>query len=186
MPILRAEPVLQSEEIFASDLTSFHEGRWWVLHTKPRQEKSLARWLHATRIDFYLPTIEHRSRIRGRIVTAHLPLFPGYLFLHADQERRVASLTTNRVVRCLDVDNQHEFWNDLRQIHRLLASGLPVMPEQNLGPGMRVEITSGMLTGLTGTIVRSASGRRFVVRVDFIQQGASVLIEDFALSPIAC
>src|SRR5262245_36387549 len=106
MPILRAEPVLQSEEIFASDPANLNEGRWWVLHTKPRQEKSLARWLHAAGIDYYLPTIERRSRIRGRVITAHLPLFPGYLFLHADRERRVASLTTNRVVRCLDVDDQ--------------------------------------------------------------------------------
>jgi hypothetical protein len=50
--------------------------------------------------------------------------------------------------------------------------------------GAVVDITSGPLEGLRGTIIRSASGRRFVVRVDFIQQGASVLLEDFALIPV--
>ena len=47
-----------------------------------------------------------------------------------------------------------------------------------------MEITTGPLAGLCGTVVRTASGRRFVVRVDFIQQGASVLLEDCALLPL--
>jgi hypothetical protein len=39
-------------------------------------------------------------------------------------------------------------------------------------------------SGLKGRIKRTASGRRFVVQVDFIQQGASVLLDDFALARI--
>jgi hypothetical protein len=35
---------------------------------------------------------------------------------------------------------------------------------------------------MKGTIVRCASGRRFVVEVDFIQQGASVLMDESTLT----
>lgn len=185
MPILRAEPDVHPKGLFNVPPTDPASGfRWWVLHTKPRQEKSLARWLNATGITHYLPTATRRCRIRNRILTAHVPLFTGYVFLHGDRDRRVAALSTNRVVRCLGVADQERIWADLRQIHCLLASGLPVSPESTLVPGMPVEVVNGPLLGVTGTIIRHASGDRFVVRVDFIQQGASVLIDDFALAPL--
>lgn len=186
MPILSAEPDRFPADLFESaDVGDWGFGAdWWVLHTKPRQEKSLARHLHAAGVAFFLPTVNRRARIRGRVLTSRLPLFTGYVFLHADASGRLTALTSNRVARCLAVSDQQRFSDDLRQVERLLASGAPVTAEERLAVGSPVEITSGPLTGLSGVIVRSATGRRFVVRVDFIQQGASVLIDDFALVPL--
>jgi transcriptional antiterminator RfaH len=160
------------------------ERDWYVLHTRPRQEKSLARYLHAAGVSFYLPTVPRRSNVRGRVLTAHAPLFPGYLFLCADRDERVTALASNRIVNALEVSDRPRLWDDLRQIDRLLGTGLPVSDEMILAPGTPVEITTGPLAGLCGTVIRSASGRRFVVRVDFIQRGASVLLEDCALLPL--
>jgi transcriptional antiterminator RfaH len=181
VPILAAEPDRYPPHLFDGPPT----GRsWFVLHTKPRQEKCLARHLLAAGVSFYLPTVPRRNQIRGRTVTAHTPLFPGYLFLYADGEERVTALTSNRIVHSLVVHDQARLWADLRQIDRLLGAGLPVAAETRLAPGTPVEITTGPLAGLCGTVVRSGSARRFVVRVDFIHQGASVLLEDCALLPL--
>jgi transcriptional antiterminator RfaH len=155
-----------------------------VIHTRPRQEKSLARRLMAEGIAFYLPAVARRLRVRGRVLTSHVPLFTSYLFLHADRDERVAALATDRVVQSLEVHDQDRLWHDLRQIDRLIAAGAPVDTEPRLAPGTPVEITTGPLAGLSGTVIRTVSGRRFVVRVDFIQQGASVLLEDCALLPL--
>jgi transcriptional antiterminator RfaH len=133
---------------------------------------------------FYLPLARRRLRIRGRAVTSFVPLFPGYLFLLGDRDERVAALATRRVVRALDVADQEGLWGDLRQVYRLIASGAPVAPEDRLVPGAAVEIHSGPLAGLRGVIVRAASGHRFVVQVDFIQRGASVLIDEATLTPV--
>jgi transcriptional antiterminator RfaH len=184
MPILPAEPETFPAGLFEQPPRPADGRRWWVLHTKPRQEKSLARCLVAARAAYYLPAVGRRCRVRGRVLTARIPLFTGYVFLLADREERVAALATNRVVRCLEVPDQDGLWHDLAQVHRLIASGAPVIPEQRLAPGMIVEVTTGPLAGLRGKILRTATGRRFVVQVDFIQQGASVLIEDYALVPI--
>jgi len=116
-------------------------------------------------------------------LTAHVPLFTSYLFLLADRDERLAALASDRVVQVLTVHDQERLWHDLRQTQRLLATGAAVSAEDRLAPGTPVEITTGPLAGLYGTVVRTASGRRFVVRVDFIQQGASVLLEDCALLP---
>jgi transcriptional antiterminator RfaH len=181
VPILAAEP--DRYPVHLLDGAAPERG-WYVLHTKPRQEKSLARHLHAAGIAYYLPTVLRRSTVRSRVLTAHVPLFPGYVFLNADREERVTALASNRVVNSLIVADPSRLWDDLRQIDRLLNVGLPVSTETFLAPGTPVEITTGPLAGLCGTVVRTASGRRFVVRVDFIQRGASVLLEDCALLPL--
>jgi transcriptional antiterminator RfaH len=185
MPVLSPELDLYPDELL-SEREPDHEGErvWWVLHTKPRQEKSLVRQLHRSRIPYYLPLIARRWRLRGRIMTSHLPLFPSYVFLRGDRQERVSALSTNRVVRSLEVADQVGLSRDLRQIRRLIAAGLPIAPENRLTSGTLVEITSGPLAGLRGKILRSASGNRFVVQIDFIQQGASVVLDDFTLARV--
>ena len=84
----------------------------------------------------------------------------------------------------LEVADQKTLWDDLTQVHRLINTGAPITPEERLEPGAPVEISRGPLAGLKGRIIRAASGRRFVVQVNFIQRGASVLIDDFNLIAI--
>jgi transcriptional antiterminator RfaH len=184
MPILPAEPDRFPASLFDPQPSDAVSRNWWVLHTKPRQEKALARHLSAAGVPFYLPCISKRNRIRGRVLTSQVPLFTSYLFLLADGAERISALSSDRVVHSLEVHDQNKLWTDLRQIEQLIATGAAVTPEAQLAPGTPVEISTGPLEGLQGTIVRSASGRRFVVRVDFIQQGASVLLEDYALVPL--
>jgi transcriptional antiterminator RfaH len=185
MPLLPPEPNLFPDDLFAGPPAEVPDlGRvWWVLHTKPRQEKSLARQLLRARLPFYLPVVSRRCLVRQRILQSHVPLFAGYVFLLADRSERLNALTTGRIVRTLEVFDQQGLWHDLGQVYRLIASGAPVTPEARLAPGTPVVIRTGPLAGLRGRILRTASGQRFVVQVDFIQQGASVLLDDFCLAP---
>jgi transcription antitermination factor NusG len=182
MPILPAEPAHFPDHLFEEQAPPAAANRaWWVLHTKPRQEKRLAQHLHERHVPFFLPLVSRQVRIRARVVLSHLPLFPGYVFVLGNWEERVAALATGRVVQSLKVVDQELLWHDLRQIQQLIASGAPLTPEGRLEPGATVEIRSGPLAGLRGTIINSVSGRRFLVRVDFIQRGASVLLDDVGL-----
>lgn len=185
MPVLAQELDLYPDDLLSeTDLDDDGGRSWWVLHTRPRQEKSLVRQLHRARIPYYLPLIPRRWRLRGRMMTSHLPLFPSYVFLRADRQERVSALSTNRVVRSLEVPDQAVLWQDLRQIRRLITAGVPISPENRLTTGMMVEITCGPLAGLRGRILRSASGHRFVVQIDFIQRGASVELDEFTLARV--
>jgi len=182
MPILPAEPALYPECLFDEDRPpEVAERCWWVLHTRPRQEKRLARHLHTAEIPYFLPLIPRKVRVRARTVLSHLPLFAGYVFLLGTREERLAALASGRVVHTLEVKDQEGLWRDLWQVQRLIATGAPLTPEGQLVPGALVEIRGGPLAGLRGTIIQSVSGRRFLVRVDFIQRGASVLLDDVGL-----
>jgi transcription antitermination factor NusG len=184
MPILHAEPQLYPDQLFEPDREACSQRTWWVLHTKPRQEKSLARQLHGQGIPYYLPLVQKRLRVRNRLQTSYHPLFGGYLFLLADADERLAALATQRIVRVLEVPDQNGLWCDLAQIQRLIRSGVPIVPEDRLAPGTLVEIRTGPLAGLRGKIQACASRRRFVVEVNFIHRGASILLEDFTLTPV--
>src|SRR5262249_3823705 len=144
MPILSAEPALYPEYLFDEVRPAeVAERSWWVLHTRPRQEKRLAQHLNASQIPFFLPTVSRKVRVRSRVVLSHLPLFASYLFLLGTREERLAALNTGRVVHSLDVKDQEGLWHDLWQVQRLIASGAPLTPEGQLLPGTQVEIRSG-------------------------------------------
>ena len=150
---------------------------WWVVHTRPRQEKKLAEHLRDRGIPYFLPLTRKRLLVRGVPTSSYLPLFSSYLFLQANGEERIVALASGRIVQVLRVADQEQLRNDLGQIHQLISSGLALTAETQLMPGTLVEISGGPLCGLRGQVVRTASGQRFIVRVDFIQQGASVLLD---------
>ncbi len=182
MPILAAETELYPENLFAEQPPELDGRAWWVLHTRPRQEKSLARQLLDRQVPFFLPLIQRKNRLRGRVITSRIPLFTSYVFLLGSQQERLTALATHRVVMALAVPDQLRLWQDLRQIRQLIESGAPITAEDRLQTGMQVEIRSGPLMGLKGVILRTGSSRRFVVQVDFIQRGASVELDDFMLA----
>ena len=100
MPILPLEPFLFPEELLAAPATATERvGRWWVLHTRPRTEKALARRFFHRGLSFFLPLYPRQSRSRGRVLCSHVPLFAGYVFLHGDEEARLHALETNLVAR---------------------------------------------------------------------------------------
>ncbi len=185
MPILPPEPYLFPDDLFVQSAPGPGEPRrWWALHTRPRAEKALSRGCLSRRLPFFLPLCRRHTRARGKTLTAHVPLFSGYLFLLADEDERVQALTTNLVANCLPVPDQAELHADLSGVHRLMASDLPVAPEDRLPPGTLVEIVRGPLAGLQGKVIRQGKHLRFIVEVHFLHKGARVDLEGWMLEKV--
>ncbi|MBI2481665.1 MAG: antitermination protein NusG [Planctomycetia bacterium] len=163
----------------------FTKRRWWAVYTKARQEKSLAKHLIGHAVPFYLPLIAHDNMVRGRRVQSQIPLFTGYLFLYGSNDERVTCLTTNRVSRILPVTEQQELARDLRQVQRLIELDVPLTIERRLVPGRRVKIKSGPMQGVEGKVIARRAKTRLLVAVNFLQQGASIEIEDFQVEPLS-
>jgi transcriptional antiterminator RfaH len=184
MPLLPPEPFVYPEDLLTSSVpTSEQEGCWWVLHTRPRAEKALARKLLHQKQGFFLPLHKKQWRTNGRLLTSHVPLFPGYVFLRGDAASRLVALQTNQVARILDVPDGASLQADLARVFAVMEKGLPMAPEERLQPGSLVTITAGPLCGLEGKILRRDKRLRFIVEVNFIQRGASVEVEAWMLEP---
>lgn len=186
MPILPPEPMLSPNNLFDSVPNPLGDGqRWWVLHARPRTEKCLARVAFRDGISYFLPHHVRRWRNKGRLFSSSQPLFPGYVFVRADDSSRVKLQSTGWVANVLPVGDQRRFHSDLQRIHELIAMGAPLTPESKLVAGARVRIGSGPFSGLEGTILRRGSQLRLLVEVHFMQQGVSVEIESWMAEAIA-
>ena len=182
MPVLPLEPF-----VFPNDLleeTAFFPSEshsWWVLHTKPRAEKALARRLLHDDISFFLPL----SPRTGRVVISHLPLFPGYVFLHGDGDDRVRALESTLIARCLRVTDGSRLRTDLARVYRMMQAEEPLHSESRMVAGTLVKIVDGPLAGLTGKILRRGKQLRFFVEVDLVQRGISGELDHWMFQPVA-
>jgi transcriptional antiterminator RfaH len=186
MPLLPLEPFVFPEDLLEQaeqPVTEEGPAPWWVLHTRPRAEKSLARRLLRNSTPFFLPLCKRKWRHRGRLLCSYVPLFPGYVFLRADSQLVFKTLETNLVARVLDVPDQAQLHGDLTRVYCLIASDAPLTPEERLKPGALVEITSGPLAGLEGKVLRKGKQLKFIVEVHFLQSGVSVEIESWMIEP---
>lgn len=157
------------------------QGRWWVLHTKPRNEKAIATVLERRDISFFLPLVRCTRMTRGRKRFVDLPLFPGYVFLCGDWEDREAALKTNRVANVLDVPDPQGLLNDLLQIQRVLEIGESVDLYPRLRTGARCRVKSGPLAGIEGVVIRRRGLWRVYIAVHFIAQSAELEVDSALL-----
>lgn len=190
MPILVQEPCIYPEGLLSDPESLRIEGQelqrfWWVIYTKARQEKAISRELLARETPFYLPLVKRTNVCRGRKFSSYCPLFSGYVFMHASQEERVSSMVTNRVSRILAAPEGEQLRHDLLQIQRLIAANVPLTVESRLAAGDLVRIRRGPLAGLEGTVLVRRGQTRLLVSVNFLQQGASVEVDDFLLEPLS-
>jgi transcriptional antiterminator RfaH len=185
MPLLPLESFVFPDDLLTNPFPLDQGERWWVLHTRPRAEKSVARrFLHGG-VRFYLPQYERRWRSRGRTLSSFMPLFPGYVFLFGDSDARLTALATNLVANVLPVVDQHQLQADLTRVFRLLGVGSAVTPEQGLVPGTLVEVVAGPLAGLEGKVLDAGKGLRFFIEVQLLQRGVSVEIDPWMVRPVA-
>jgi transcription antitermination factor NusG len=185
MPYLPLEPFVWPNSLFEQAAPPpDQDGRWWVLRTRPRAEKALARHLLARDLRFFLPQYQKRSRSNGRNFDSFHPLFAGYMFLHGDGNDRLRALETNQIAQVLQVDDQVQLHQDLLRVHGLMLSDTALSPEERLEPGMLVEIMGGPLMGMKGKIVTRHNKKRFLVEVRFLQQGVSVDVEGWMIQPV--
>jgi transcriptional antiterminator RfaH len=180
LPILTAEPDLYPDDLLDREYWPADADQcWWALYTRSRCEKELMRRLRVLEIPHYGPMIEKRGRTpKGRLNTSFVPLFANYVFLYGDAAQRFAALTTNCVSRNLVVVEGEQLATDLRHLRRLIQSGLPVTPEAKLENGARVRVHSGPLAGQEGVVLRRQGETRLLVAVKFLQQGATVQIDE--------
>jgi len=186
MPILPTEPDIFPEDLLEQGPPEADSPlRWWALYTLSRREKDLMRRLRGVGVPHYAPMIQRKNKSpSGRVRTSHVPLFAGYVFLLGDEDHRYQALQTNCVSRCLRVDDPDRLVADLQNIKRLIDCEAPLTPESRIEPGVRVRIRNGSLAGLEGTVVKRRGRERLFVAVEFLQQGASVLLQDFQVEQI--
>ena len=181
MPILNEEPDLFPENLL-SDAAEFRdEDQWYAIYTLSRREKELMRRLRSQKIAHYGPMVQRRTRSpAGRIRTSFVPLFTGYVFVCGSQEDRYNTVATGCVSKCILVEEKEQLVTDLKQIRLMAEFGEDLQAELRPNVGQRARIIRGPLREreLTGTITKLNSQHRITIVVNFLQQGASIVVDE--------
>ena len=186
MPALKEEPQLYPQDIFEepTPVEISDESSWWVLHTRPRSEKALARMLRAKQTAYFLPQGKTKRYVQRRCVTTIKPLFPGYLFLYGSSKSYEIALQTRKVVSRLEVSDQRRLQEELAKLHFLITREVPLEAESGFAKGTQVEITEGSLKGLVGKVTRRDGVSRVILEIQMLNQGVSVQVEDWMLRKV--
>ena len=74
---------------------------WYVLYTKPRQEKKIADSLNAIGIEAYCPLVTEVKQWSDRKKEVQVPLINSYVFVYIEQHHREAVFKVSGIVRYL-------------------------------------------------------------------------------------
>ncbi|MFA9478213.1 UpxY family transcription antiterminator [Phycisphaerales bacterium AB-hyl4] len=151
--------------------------RWFVLHTKSRQEKAVADYLAKREVEHFLPLMEQVRYYGKRKARVELPMFPGYVFLHGTVEQAYDMDRTRRLAQIIPVTDQSQIDWELSNIRLAMERDLPVESYPYLKQGVRVEVRSGPMRGLQGIVADRTRRDRLILQVDMLGQAVSVEVD---------
>jgi len=158
--------------------------RWYVLHTRSRQEKAVATQLAARKVSHFLPLVEQVHFYGNRKAVVSLPLFPSYVFLHGTAEQAYEVDRTKRLVRIITVKDQQQLEWELQNLRLALKKKAPLDPYPYLKKGVRAEVKSGPFRGLQGVIEDRLKPERLLLQIDMLGRALSVEIDGALLEPV--
>jgi transcription antitermination factor NusG len=150
-------------------------GRWWVLHTRARNEKRVAAALDEAQVRYYLPLVNVQRTYTKSRFTFRIPLFPGYVFLCGDHEQCAQARRTNRIANVIYVEDQDRLRAELQHVDSVLESGQTVELYPALQIGQRCRVAAGALKGVEGVVIRRGGRCRMYLAVSTL--GQSVVVE---------
>jgi transcription antitermination factor NusG len=164
------------------------EALWCALKVNARCEKQVAREI-AKQAAAYFLGMRTTSRVyQRRKIETQLPLFPGYVFAAVTEEQKTELWRVRNVAATLFPPSQDELSRELNSLCRLINSGAPLTPEEQLKPGDCARIITGSLAGLEGRVLKNCDGMRLLVGVTWLGQGVSLsvtpeMVERIELQP---
>jgi len=153
--------------------------RWYALTTKPRFERTTARYLHLKGFEELAPACRIRHRWSDRFKEMEQQLFPGYIFCQFTADQRLTVLTTPGVLSIVGFGKQLAPVDDseIAAIRAIIESGARAWPWPYLRIGQRIRIENGCLQGVSGTLVRENDFWRVVVNIEILQRAVAVEID---------
>lgn len=155
--------------------------RWYLVHTKPRQEACALQNLMQQGYECYLPMLPAERLRQGALTVANEPLFPRYLFVRLGDSESAKSWapirSTKGVSRLVSFGNQPAKVSDgLVEVlkKREVAGGME--PQRLFRSGDRVRVTEGPFAGIEGVFQMPDGNRRALILIELLNRPVSVQV----------
>jgi transcription antitermination factor NusG len=152
---------------------------WFVLQTKPKNEKKVKRLLDHKGYECFLPTYRQKRQWSDRVVELELPLFPMYVFCRFNLSAVGKAISTPGVTRIVGFGGEPAEV-EVKEIEALLLmakSNLLREPWSYIPDGSLVQVETGPLAGAHGIFCPSDDSRRLVISVTLLQRSVAVQLD---------
>jgi len=139
---------------------------WYVVSTKPHQEKQAKLHIKQCGIECFLPLLKESKIIRRTRKTVIEPLFPGYLFARFDLDKHYRAVNYATGVRKIVEFGSGPVELDATMIDAIkerLNNGYATTHSERFKMGQVVHIKGGPLTGLEAVFMREMTDRNRVL-----------------------
>ncbi len=157
---------------------------WFAIRVRSNHEYAVEVALAALGVETLVPSYSETVQWSDRLKVITRPIFPGYVLtqLEDTQQQLAPVLETSGVVQVLPSNASplavpHD---QIETVRRLVDSLLPLLPSDTV-VGAPVTVRQGVLSGLTGVIVRQAGRARLVVAVQIFNRAISVELDHAAV-----
>jgi transcriptional antiterminator RfaH len=159
---------------------------WYLVHTKPRQEKRSLENLHRQGYQCYLPTLPSEKLRKGLLTVANEPLFPRYLFIRLEQGDSAKSWapirSTKGVSRLVSFGIEPARVDDgLIELLRKHEASVQNEPERLFMQGERVRLTEAPFTGIEGIYQMADGESRVMVLIEILSKLVAVRVAPASL-----
>jgi len=145
---------------------------WFALYTKPRSEFKAREQLAVIEVEHYLPTFTSVKQWSDRKKKITEPLIRGYIFIHASEQERLASVEQPSIVRCL-FDCGHPAsipdWQ-IDNIKKMLAQDSELIVYNGIVTGTKVKIKNGSFKGVVGIVTDNEKGKSISISIDLLNR----------------
>jgi transcriptional antiterminator RfaH len=152
---------------------------WYLIYTKPRQEKSALQNLEQQGYRCYLPLLPKEKLRQGAVALTDEPLFPRYLFINLAQDFMSKSWapirSTKGVSRLVRFGAEPARVDDaLIGLLRSHEARVLDAPERLFNSGERVLLTQGPFAGIEGIYQMADGDRRVMVLIELMSKPVPV------------
>jgi transcription antitermination factor NusG len=149
---------------------------WYVLYTKPRNEKKVAENLQKLGFTVYCPLVEVVKQWSDRKKKVQEPLLASYVFIQLEEQQRNLVFQVAGVVRYL-------YWlgkpavvrnEEITTLQSWLLNGNQKLQIEQLQPGSKITLKEGVFKGIDA-IVKEQRGKKMQLVLESL--GIVVIME---------
>lgn len=161
---------------------------WYVVHTTPQREKTVANQIGNMGMEFFLPTYKTVRQWSDRKKKVELPLFPNYVFVYTSERERHLLFSISNLVKFVSFESKpvKVRETEIAAVRRVLdADDVEVGEASYFENGSKVRIARGQLAGLEGRVLKQNGKSRLLIRIDELQKAFSINVATNLLEAVA-
>jgi transcription antitermination factor NusG len=154
--------------------------KWFVIQTRPNFEKKVAHQIELKNIEIFLPLITTIRKWSDRKKKIQVPLFNGYLFVHAtDTERVEAIKDTAGALRYIFYQKRPAIVTETEINNIKLSLKAPErfkIEHSNIKKGDTVIVKGGVFEGMQGVVTEFRGNYKLNVNISELSLSLSVVL----------